>query len=364
VDNEKANILYIDDPYNFAAFETAFQSYYNIYTARNPNEAINILRQHSIAVIIAEQNLAGLKGIDFLQAVIPEYPDTIRMLMADANDADLMIKAINNAHVFRYITKPWTEDELKQSIDVAVKIYRLERKNHEYISQMHEEAIKLDRILSLFRKYVPGYGMGDIFSFTKDTDSLFKGESLKITVFFATINNFNQLIENADPQVALEYYNNYFSLISNYIEEHKGLVDKFIGGSILGIFGAPISYINNEKNAVFCAVNLLERLKKFNQEYGAKIGYNTQLSIGINSGEAVVGNIGSDKYISYTAIGDTVNSAGRIVELASEQGSDTILISEAVYSEVKDDFVLEPCGTKEVREKQLSLYKVKGKKLS
>ena len=363
MDTEKVNILYVDDEtHNLSTFMATFRRYYNVFTASSGQEAIDLLQQHPIALILTDQRMSEMTGVELLEKIIPEHPDPIRILMTGFSDASAVIKAINNARVFRYISKPWEEKELKQSIDVGVKIYLLEKKNRSYINQMQEESLKQERILSLFRKYIPQHVVNEVLS--KGSGSLFAGELRNICVLFTTINNINSLIKNTDPQKALNYFNQFFAIISKCIEEHKGIVDKFIGGKIIAIFGAPLSDINNQRNAAFCAFDMIEKLEKFNEKYSKEIGFDTKISIGINSGDTIVGNIGSQQYISYTAIGDTLNTASRLLDLAQESSDNNILVTDIVNDSIKNDIVTECIGEKQIRgkEKPLMLYKVVSRK--
>lgn len=362
METEKANVLYVDDEMHLLnAFEAAFKNYYNVFVAQSALEAINILRKQPIAVVIADQRMPDMTGIQFFEAILPEYPDSIRILMSGYSDADIIIRAINEGQVFRYISKPWDENELKLSVDVAIKIYRLSRENRDKINKMHEESIKRERILNLFRKYVPNHVVDQ--SLSTSSENLFSGELRNVTILFSSIDNLTKNTEKTDPQKTLKYLNTYFSLMSSIIENHKGTVDKFIGGQILAIFGAPMSSIHSENNAVFCALAMMNSLKEFNETNAALIGHETSISAAIHSGECVTGNIGSQQYISYTVIGDVMNTTARILELAEEK-QNTLFITEPVYNAVKDDFLITPLGTKEIRGKKnsVSIFQVSGTK--
>lgn len=357
---EKGTILFVNnlqDDINL--FSSKFSDQYTIYNVSTAQQAIDFLPQNTIDVIIAIQELPDMSGVKFFETIIPEYPDPIRVLLSADNDANTLIKAINEGQVFRYITKPWDEKELRQSIDVAVKICRLARSNRENIKLMHEETVKRERILNLFRKYVPA--QAELEKSKTVTDTLFSGELRNVTVLFSSISGISKFTEETDLQAILKYLNKYFSLMFNCVEDYRGTIDKVIGGNLMAIFGAPIASINNQKDAVYCALKMLEKLKTFNAEYGGMLGNETKITIAINSGESIIGNIGSEQYISYTVIGSTVNTVSRMAEFALPN---TILISEAVYEVVKDDFITECLGKKEIRGKEVpvNIYKIIKKK--
>lgn len=364
-EEKKANILYIDDEkQNLDSFVAAFRRHYNVFTADSAKNAIEILRQHKITIILTDQRMPEMTGVQFLEAVIPEFPTPIRMLVTGYTDTDAIIKAINNGRIFRYISKPWDENELKQSIDLGIKLHELEKENNEVLLLQHEKSYQLERTKNLFSKYVPKNIVTEALVDNRSVSTLFEGERRIISVLFATIHNMDEFHEKRNPQQVHDYINGYFSLMADCIEEYKGTVDKFIGGSMLAIFGAPVSSIENQKNSVFCAISMVERVAKYNVENAGKIGCEIKLGIGIHSGEAVVGNIGSQQYITYTAIGDTVNTAARIVELTKENPSE-ILITDSVYQMVKDCVTTTLLGEKKMRGKEnvTKLYHVINKNI-
>ena len=102
------NILYVDDEENnLTSFKATFRKYYNVYTAQSGREGMNILREHDIKVVITDQRMPEMTGVQFLEAIIHEFPFTIRMILTGFSDIESIIKAINTGRVYRYITKPW-----------------------------------------------------------------------------------------------------------------------------------------------------------------------------------------------------------------------------------------------------------------
>ncbi len=115
---------------------------------------------------------------------------------------------------------------------------------------------------------------------------------------------------------------------------------------MLAVFGAPMSYLENQANAVLCALDMIDRLKDFNAEYAESIGQEIQIGIGISTGEAIVGNIGSEDRVEYTAIGDSVSIATQI-EAMTRNRPNSVLISEQTRRIVQEDFIfnrIEPEG--------------------
>ena len=119
------------------------------------------------------------------------------------------------------------------------------------------------------------------------------------------------------------------------VKRHSGVVNQFVGDEVFAIFGAPISANNNEQNAVFCAIEMMEKLVLLIEQFGQVLKTPLKIGIGINSGEVVAGNMGSEDKIEYSVTGDTVNT-GKRIETLTQDAPNRILISEGVFEKVKD----------------------------
>ncbi|HHF7375552.1 adenylate/guanylate cyclase domain-containing protein [Legionella bozemanae] len=160
------------------------------------------------------------------------------------------------------------------------------------------------------------------------------GHKNKITILFSDLRNFTPLSESIPGETLVSLLNSYFSKMVPVIEKHHGIVDAYIGDAIMVIFGAPYSSGDDSLRAVACALEMQRVLKKLNQT-NSKINLpHIEMGVGINTGFAVVGNIGSKKRMQYSAIGSSVNLSSRIQDLSL---GGQILISESTYKEVAKD---------------------------
>ena len=176
------------------------------------------------------------------------------------------------------------------------------------------------------------------------------GEEREVTILFTDIRNFTRMSNASTPNKTLNFLNGYFEVVTEQIEAHGGIVDKYIGDSVMAIFGAPVGYTDHASRAVSSALAIHKALRKFNKS--RKIDIRT--GIGIHTGRVTMGNIGCSSRLNYTAIGDGVNLASRIEGLTKKFGV-PILVSDATANAAPDFRFVE---IDEVQVKGLSLIHI------
>lgn len=123
-------ILFVDDEeQNLVTFKASFRRDYNILTAKSGKEGLAVMAKHNIDLVITDQRMPQMTGVEFLERIVPDYPHTIRILLTGYSDIDAVIDAINTGRIFRYITKPWDERELKMTIENARQLHGLQQEN-------------------------------------------------------------------------------------------------------------------------------------------------------------------------------------------------------------------------------------------
>lgn len=177
------------------------------------------------------------------------------------------------------------------------------------------------------------------------------GSKEKLTILFSDIRGFTTMSEALEAEKVVELLNSYLSSMVDVIFKHDGTLDKFIGDAIMAFWGAPIKVDDHGIRAVETALEMIRRLDELNRENEAKGLSRFFIGIGINTGDVILGNIGSERKLDYTAIGDNVNLASRTEGLTKEYGR-PILITEATFHEVKDAIVC----------RVVDVVRVKGKK--
>ncbi|MCF7927941.1 MAG: adenylate/guanylate cyclase domain-containing protein [Spirochaetales bacterium] len=188
------------------------------------------------------------------------------------------------------------------------------------------------KIRNIFQKYVP---KDVIDSFFTNPESMLVGENRVLAILFSDIRSFTTISEGFMPDELVTALNRYFEIMVEIIMNNEGIIDKYIGDAIMAFFGAPVKHENDAFLALMAALDMQEALEKFNKEQieAGKPAFNT--GIGINYGIVTVGNIGSEKKMDYTVIGDMVNLASRLEGLTKEykQG---LIFSESVFRKTKD----------------------------
>ncbi len=224
------------------------------------------------------------------------------------------------------------------------------------ISKYLSEALQKRKIAGAFKKYVAPQVIENA-ARTHDYQLKLGGEKRHIAVLFVDIRGFTPLCEALSPEQVVEILNEYFALVTEAIFCYGGTLDKFIGDAAMAVFNAPFDCEDYVYKAVRAAMDISagsEQLaQSFEQRYGKRVSY----GVGLNCGEAIVGNIGSDFRMDYTAIGDTVNTAAR---LEARAAAGQILVSEYVYEAVRDRVKAQQIGAMELKGKaaEIMVYSI------
>jgi class 3 adenylate cyclase/CheY-like chemotaxis protein len=200
-----------------------------------------------------------------------------------------------------------------------------------------------------FARYVPVDVMDEIINVSSKTMN--QSEKRNVAVLFSDIRSFTTITENADAQSVVDFLNAYFSKMGSEIISENGHIDKFIGDAIMAVFGAFRNLENSPANAIRAAVKMFAALDGINSMGMTFPKEEIQMGVGINCGECILGNIGFQNKMDYTIIGDTVNLASRIEELAKLYRH-PLIVSEYVYDVTKDSFLFRKIDNVRVKGKE------------
>ncbi len=216
-------------------------------------------------------------------------------------------------------------------------------------NRMAEDLELNEKIKSSFGRYVTTEIMDMIL---KNPDSHWmKGSNVEASVLFVDIRDFTSLSEGRTPEAIVDFLNEYFSRITGSVIKYGGHLNKFVGDEAMAIFGAPISNPVHAEAAIKAALEIREKIEQFDKKWDMG-DVDIQVGIGVNSGEMLAGNIGSQKKMEYTVIGDNVNVASRLTSIAKPG---EILISRRTYDLIKDSI--------SIKVERRGMVAVKGKKI-
>jgi adenylate cyclase len=224
------------------------------------------------------------------------------------------------------------------AIYLGITVYR-------YVTEEREKK----KIRGAFQYYLTASVVNEIL---KDPSKLkLGGDKKHLSVMFSDIRGFTSISEKLTPEELVHLLNEYLTAMTDIVFKYDGLLDKYIGDAIMAVFGAPLDQPDHASRACRVALEMMEKLRELRAKWAAEGRPDVNIGVGINSGDMVVGNMGSEMRFDYTVMGDSVNLASRLEGTNKEYGTN-IIISEFTYEIVKDGFLC----------RQLDAVRVKGKK--
>lgn len=321
VDDNRENIILVRDILEVLD--------YTILEALDGIQAIESAKSNHPDLILMDVNMPNMDGMEacrILKASDETRHIPIIMLTAQA-DIDSRVVGIE-AGADDYLTKPYSPRELLARVERTLR-----SKAASDTMRATQESLMAQQvqIRQTFSRYVAAPIVDQLL---KDPNQIKLGGQLQpLTVLFADLQGFTTLSEHTEPQALLHLLNEYHTFMVNIVLKYGGTVDKFLGDGLMALYNTPIEQSDHVARAVKTALHIQDELHWFTE----KLPYNQQMQInfGIETGNAIVGNVGSENLMDFTAVGDTVNVAARLQGVA-ENGE--ILVSSRVY-EATQDFV-------------------------
>lgn len=198
-------------------------------------------------------------------------------------------------------------------------------------ARLYENVVNETKVRTNLQRYLSPNVVNDIIN--KKEKIALGGERVECSILFADICGFTSISERLSPESIVKILNEYFSAMTKIIFNYEGTLDKFIGDAIMAVFGTPVFSPYSARNAVMAAIDMIKKLEELQEKWKSEGSPAFRIRIGINTGEAVAGNVGSPDKMDYTIIGDNVNVASRIESNAKPM---TILISDSTYVKFRD----------------------------
>ncbi|MEK6284866.1 MAG: adenylate/guanylate cyclase domain-containing protein [Acidobacteriota bacterium] len=219
----------------------------------------------------------------------------------------------------------------------------------------HKRLVREELARAKYRRFMPPHVVDEILK--SPNTLLLGGTNSCITALFSDIRGFTSMSEKLKPQVVVQILNEYFADMTPIVFDHQGLLDKFMGDGLMALFGVPYACDAAASNAVAAAIAMQRRMTMVNDDLRALGLSEIAIGIGVNTGTATVGYIGSRDRTDYTAIGDAVNLAARLEKRA---GAGQIIISRFTFEAIGDGFAVKPCDQIMVKGKQepVQIYEV------
>jgi len=258
---------------------------------------------------------------------------TIGILNSRSNRIKILLPLLGITSFWVWINWQFNNNQIVHIIPPLVSIALSWTATYIYLHFTEEK--EKNKIRKMFSQYVSPAALTVMVDQYKDYSSAHRGTKEEVSILFSDIRGFTTISENIAPEVVVEILNYYFTNMTNAVHAYHGTIDKFIGDAIMAVWGAPIKTNNHATLALQAALDMITQLETINQWLAVRQYNPIDIGIGINSGEVILGSIGSEQKADYTVIGDNVNLASRL-EGATKVYGCKIIISEYTYAQVED----------------------------
>jgi len=300
---------------------------YQVITASNGADGLDLIDQGGIDVILLDLDMPGLSGLDVLQRLkeSQNHRDLPVIMISGVQDMQEVTQCIA-AGAEDYLFKPFNSALLSARLNNCVERIQWRQRERSYLEE-------LERNHRFIRSTFGRYLSNDIVESLLDNPDgqTLGGSKRNVAILMADIRSFTKLSERLDAQQVVRILNNYLGVMSDIIVKHGGTVDEFIGDAILALFGAPVEADDIADAAIACAIEMQQAMSGVNDKNREMGLPEIHMGIGVNYGEVVAGNIGSETRAKYGVVGTPVNMASRIQAISSPG---EVLASEQVVNAI------------------------------
>jgi len=297
---------------------------HKVTMASGGREALEKVEKTQFDLVLLDIMMPDIDGVEVLKAIRHMYSmSALPVIMVSALDDNEKVVELLEIGANDYVTKPIDTKVLQARVKTQLDIGLA----HKKIAALSEDAKRRNKLLlSLFGRYM---NEGVVRNLVASPNASNIGSELQeVSLLFADIRDFSEISERLSPEKVVTMLNNFYDVMIDVVAEYKGSIDKLMGDEMLVTFGIPSARDNDVERALACALAMQLAIPEVNKRNKADRLPEIKIGIGVNTGEAMVGNVGSDKHASFSVIGKEVNLTASI-ESSAEGGE--ILISEATF---------------------------------
>ena len=363
--SDSATVLIVDDePRVLDSLEALLAMDYEVLRAPEPKTALQVLEANEVAVIVSDQRMPGMTGVELLARAREVAPETVRVLLTAFTDADALMASINAANIYHFLLKPWDPNELVHTVRRGVERHELAREREGLLRDLAAKNCDLEVAVAELRAAQDGlvraaslrtqlerYVSPRLVEAAVSNPELLDapGEWPEATVLFADIRGFTRLIEGTPPPVVIQLLDEYFKEMVGIIFDHDGTVEQLIGDEIVALFGVHEGEQGAADRAVRCALRMTTAVAALTSGWKVAGRPTFDIGIGLSSGRLVAGTIGSARRRELIAVGRPMIAAARIQRMTRLFGAH-IIASEETFRQV----------TEPIRSRELGSPKLKG----
>jgi PAS domain S-box-containing protein len=268
---------------------------------------------------------------------------------------------IKNNRIYKLLA---VQEDITEKVKLENELYKSRKRELKKMKQIEQVNIKLasvaerqQKTLDLFIKYVPETIVNK--ALTEQNENIREGSQLEVALLFCDIRRFTYIAEKLSPKEVVRILNTYYTMMSDVVRMHNGVINQFTGDEIFVIFGAPEPINDPEISSLNCAIDMIKKLNEINKTLSNILPEKITVGIGLNYGSVIAGNLGSEDRLAYSITGDAVNTAKRIESLTRDL-PDTILMTNSIFEKTKELVSTKPWGKVEIRgkEKKINVYQV------
>ncbi len=322
---EKGDLLVVDDNRvnRLLVARTLEQFGHRVGFAENGRQALEVLRNRPADLVLLDIEMPEMNGYQTLEALRadPKLRDIPVVMMSSVDEVDSVARCIEMG-AEDYLFKPVNGVLLRARVAASLEKKRLRDQQRE-----------------LFRKFATAEVAEELL----ETGFALGGKHVDATVMFSDIRSFTRLAESLPPAETIDLLNSYYTLMFDAIGGQGGIVNQMLGDGLMALFGAPLPHADHAERAVRAALEMLDLVAGFDGERAAQGKPEIRIGIGIASGQVIAGYTGTERRVTYTCVGDTVNLAAHL-EAHTKVLGQPILIDEHTRAKLSSAVRVEDCG--------------------